>query len=1318
MATLALAAVGAAVGGSLLPGGVSLLGATLTGASLGAQIGSLAGSFVDQALVGGSGQTRTFVGPRLADLRVTASQEGSPIPRVYGRARVGGQVIWATNLEEEAVTTRDAGGGGKGAPATPRTESTEYLYYANFAVAVAEGEISGIGRIWADGKTLDLTTVTYRVHSGGELQEPDPLIVAKEGPADAPAYRGTAYVVFERLPLAPFGNRLPQLSFEIMRAVDRFEQQVRAVTLIPAAGEFVYATTPVLRDIGLGATAAENVNQAQGASNFVVAVDQLQAHLPSVEAVSLFVAWFGNDLRCGACQVRPGVESTSKSTSPLAWSVAGATRSTAHLVSLANGRPAYGGTPSDASVVAAIKELKSRGLSVALTPLLLMDIPAGNGLPDPYAAGPEQAAHPWRGRITVSPAPGLPGSPDKSTGVLADIASFVGTAAPAHFTIAGESVLYAGPAEWTLRRQVLHYAHLCKAAGGVDAFVIGSELRGLTQLRSATSDYPFVAALVALAADVKSVLGPGTAVTYAADWSEYFGHQPADGSADAHFHLDPLWASPDIDAIGIDIYWPLADWRDGLEHRDALDGAASTYALDYLKANISGGEGYDWYYASDADRAAQVRSPITDGAGKPWVFRFKDIRNWWANPHFDRPGGSESTTPTAWSPQSKPIWFTEMGCPAVDKGANQPNVFFDPKSSESRPPHFSRGTRDDLVQRRYLQALLETFDPATPAFLTEDNPLSSHYAGRMVDASRMFAYTWDARPYPAFPEDTETWSDSGNWTFGHWLNGRTASAPLADLVARLLTDYGFSDHDASRLTGTATGFVIDRILSAREAIQPLELAFFFDAFESEGRLKFLPRAQAAPVLALSADGLVDSKPGSDLFTLTRAQETELPASAKIGYGQASGNYDHAVVESRRLVGASGRVAQAELPLVLEAEQAVQIADTWLFESWSGRERAAFSLPPSTLALEPGDLVTLTNDGRQRLLRIVAVDQGLAQDIEAVAADGALYAPGPAGNRRGYRHRRDIYGAPLVHFLDLPLLGGGDSDGGPRVAAFQAPWPGGVAVYASPEAQGYRLRGTARLPATLGVTLDALPPGAGGRLDHATRLQVRLAAGQLQTISHLQLLAGGNVAAVQAPNGAWEVLQFERAELVAPLTYVLHRLLRGQGGSEDAVTQPLPAGAPFVLLDGALARLAVADDELGLPLSWRYGPAARDIGDASYATTTVAMAGIFRRPLRPAHVRGVRQDGDLLIRWVRRTRIAGDSWDGLEVPLGESDERYEVDILGSGGGLLRTLSVNSPSAVYTAADQIADFGSLPGVVSVRVSQISATYGRGLAASADL
>ena len=44
-------------------------------------------------------------GPRLSDLDVMASTEGAPIPRVYGRARLAGQVIWATKLEE-VVTTR------------------------------------------------------------------------------------------------------------------------------------------------------------------------------------------------------------------------------------------------------------------------------------------------------------------------------------------------------------------------------------------------------------------------------------------------------------------------------------------------------------------------------------------------------------------------------------------------------------------------------------------------------------------------------------------------------------------------------------------------------------------------------------------------------------------------------------------------------------------------------------------------------------------------------------------------------------------------------------------------------------------------------------------------------------------------------------------------------------------------------------------------------------------------------------------------------------------------------------------------------------
>jgi hypothetical protein len=231
MATLALAATGAAVGNALLPSGLTVFGATISGAALGSQIGAIAGSFVDQALLGGSGQTRTFTGPRLSDLRVTASTEGAPIPRVYGRARIGGQVIWATDFEEEVVTTEVGGGGKGGGGSSASTKQIEYRYYANFAVALAEGEISGIGRVWADGQELDLGSITWRLYTGSEDQQPDSLISAHEGPENTPAYRGLAYIVFERMPLAPYGNRLPQLSFEVFRAVDDFHHNVQGIVL-------------------------------------------------------------------------------------------------------------------------------------------------------------------------------------------------------------------------------------------------------------------------------------------------------------------------------------------------------------------------------------------------------------------------------------------------------------------------------------------------------------------------------------------------------------------------------------------------------------------------------------------------------------------------------------------------------------------------------------------------------------------------------------------------------------------------------------------------------------------------------------------------------------------------------------------------------------------------------------------------------------------------------------------------------------------------------------------------------------------------------
>ena len=428
---------------------------------------------------------------------------------------------------------------------------------------------------------------------------------------------------------------------------DTAEGLVRAVTLIPASGEFAYATQAIRKGAS-GETVAENLNALAHETDLVVALDRLQASAPRVESVSLVVAWFGDDLRAGHCQVRPAVEVAAKATTPRAWVVNGVERGAARVVSAdAEGRPVYGGTPADFAVVQAIQELKARGLRVTFYPFILMDVPAGNDLPDPYsdhAAETGQPTFPWRGRITCSPAAGYAGSVDKTAAAGRQVAALFGSAQPSDFAVSGESVSWTGPSgDWGLRRMILHYAHLCAAAGGVDAFLIGSEMRGLTTVRDGAASYPAVAAFRDLLADVRGILGAGTELSYAADWSEYFGHHPADGSGDVFFHLDPLWADADTDFIGIDNYMPLSDWRDGYEHLDAAAGAPAIYDRGYLQGNIAGGEGFDWFYASDADRSDQVRTPITDGAhGKPWVFRTKDLRGWWENQHFNRPGGVES----------------------------------------------------------------------------------------------------------------------------------------------------------------------------------------------------------------------------------------------------------------------------------------------------------------------------------------------------------------------------------------------------------------------------------------------------------------------------------------------------------------------------------------------------------------------------------------------------------------------------------------------------------------------------------------------------
>ena len=220
-----LALGGALIGNFFFPGAGAVLGG-LTGTQLGWVAGTLAGGLLFQP--------KFPDGPRLQDLSVQNSSFGNPIPRVYGTYRIAGNVIWAADLVEHAHQSGGGKGGGGGGG------QTTYTYSCSFAISICEGPIQGIRKIWADGKlihdlsvsntgqqslltpigggianaTVSTSTNGLTIYNGTETQDADPTLQAHLG--QVPAYRGQAYAVFTDLDLTNYGNRIPNLTFEVV----------------------------------------------------------------------------------------------------------------------------------------------------------------------------------------------------------------------------------------------------------------------------------------------------------------------------------------------------------------------------------------------------------------------------------------------------------------------------------------------------------------------------------------------------------------------------------------------------------------------------------------------------------------------------------------------------------------------------------------------------------------------------------------------------------------------------------------------------------------------------------------------------------------------------------------------------------------------------------------------------------------------------------------------------------------------------------------------------------------------------------------------
>jgi hypothetical protein len=620
------------------------------------------------------------------------------------------------------------------------------------------------------------------------------------------------------------------------------------VHLLPATGEFAYDTISAIGfqrgSSGLNnATIMNFLSSSPGApTDYSNAIGQLQSQHPECTTVSLVIAWFFNSEDASTCNVYPSTnfilgefeQWNGGVWTPAHWMVSGLTEQDfPGLIPLpalpGSTNFVYGGTPSDPSVVRCLRDLKSRGFKVIFYPFLL-------------GTGP---GFPWRGRIT---SPG-----DLSQTATNDVATFMGGATVGDFTPDSVNLTVgysSGLFDWTYRRMILHYANLCAVAGGVNLFVIGSELRGLEILRgpawtkagttegsgNAVWDYPMVAALNTLANDVrstfdnlgytKSLSDLENLIAYSADWSSWMGWQHA-GEDGQWPHLDQLYANPNIDYVSFDNYLPLTDWttadNGGLDSDEwmnpaptgtwppssssmsglGLSSPPTIYSTPYLKAGIEGGQYFNWFYndsnnlgrgldpnGSDLqvslpedDRLAQARNPYFTGQE---ILANKQLRWWWNNTHqavYATPTSGGAWVPTGpqteWAPNSKSILMLEYGFAACDKATNQPNVFFDPKSTESFTAYWSiwdpanelgyLPRRDDTIQAMALEAVYEYWNVDGNNTIVGSLP--------MLDWNFCCVWNWDARPFPTFPIENQSWGDTGNWQQGFWTNGLRAVLP-------------------------------------------------------------------------------------------------------------------------------------------------------------------------------------------------------------------------------------------------------------------------------------------------------------------------------------------------------------------------------------------------------------------------------------------------------------------------------------------------------------------------------------------------------------
>ncbi len=550
------------------------------------------------------------------------------------------------------------------------------------------------------------------------------------------------------------------------------------------------------------------------------------------------------------------------------------------------------------------------------------------------------------------------------------------------------------------------------------------------------------------------------------------------------------------------------------------------------------------------------------------------------------------------------------------------------------------------------------------------------------------------------------------------------SINLDQIVREICLQAGLteSDIEVSELaTVPVAGFYIDRVMPAKQAIKILQQAFFFDVFRSGGKLIFSRQSTTRPAIQIPITDLAAHQLGKTrpkTFEFDSPFVEDLPKRVEINFVNPVIGYDTDNVAAESQNPNAKRRVTHNLNVVMSANHADAIAFKHLHKAWLENIKPKFSLPPSYGFLEVGDRPQIPFYGNLQTVELTKVQMGADRSLRCEAKLMESAAIEVVNNftstidTGGYNDPLDYVsvtnqGDTNLFILDINLIQDSDSDYGVYITANGGENWQEASIYVSADDSRYVLVGSITDSGAIGTLQSELN-------ENSTSFTVQLESGELESVTPSDITLGFNKLLV-----GHEILQFQDQLLLSENTYSVGTLVaRGLRGTENFINSHA-IGERVVLLtgtDAVIERIPLSSSDIGQVRYFKALSPGQTLEEVNAISVTIA--GNSLKPYAPVNLAAtVDNVGNITITWTRRDRHAGDRTDYENFPLSESKEEWEIDLLAN-QTVIRTIKSFDTKLIYSADNQVADFGSVQSSVTVTVYQISSHVGRGYPAQAML